>query len=93
MASVYDRMGSQVIPRDLEDLGLENTPQYDPYEDETQNEQLFPQLTEELEPMPEVGDYYIVVEILLPRGDQMARDHVVARSLDANGNVMGSISG
>ena len=39
--------------------------------------------------MPEVGDYYIGVEILLPRGDQLARSHVVARSQDANGNVMG----
>ena len=46
MARVYDRLGSWVIPRDLEDLGLENTPQYDLYEDETQNKQSFPQLAE-----------------------------------------------
>ena len=39
--------------------------------------------------MPEVGDHYIEVEILLPRGDQMARGHVGARSRDANENVMG----
>ena len=39
--------------------------------------------------MPEVGDHYIGAEILLPRGDQMARCHVVARSRDAKGNVMG----
>ena len=80
MASVYDRMGSQVIPRDLEDLGLENTPQYDPYEDETQNKQSFPQLAEELKPMPEVAYYYIGAKILLPRGYQMTRGHEVARS-------------
>ena len=60
-----------------------------PYEDETQNKQSFFQLAEELEPMPEVGDYYTGIEILLPRGDEMARGHVVARSKDANGNVMG----
>ena len=30
-----------------------------------------------------------VTEILLPRGDQMARGHVVARSIDDNGDVMG----
>ena len=89
MARVYERLGSHVLPRELEDLGLEDTPQYDLYEDETQNEQTFPQLAEELEPMPEVGDLYIGAEILLPRGDQMARGHVVARSRDANGNVMG----
>ena len=89
MARVYDRLGSHVLPKELEDLGLEDTPQYNPYEDETQNEQMFPQLAEELQPMPEVGDLYIGAEILLPRGDQMARGHVVARSRDANGNVMG----
>ena len=58
MARVCERLGSQVLPRDLEDIGLENTPQYDPYEDEMQNEH-FPQLAEELEPMPEAEDQYI----------------------------------
>ena len=49
---------------------------------------MFPQLAEELEPKPEVRDHYIGAEILLPRGDQMVRCHVVARSQDVNGNVM-----
>ena len=79
MARVYERLGTQVFPRELEDVGLENTPQYNPYEDETQNKQSFPQLAEELEPMSEVGDNYIGAEILLPRGDQMARGNVVTR--------------
>ena len=89
MARFYERLGFHVLPRYLEDLGLEDTPQCDPYEDETQNEQSFPQLAEELEPMPEVSDHYIGAEILLPRGDQMARGHVMARSRDARGKVMG----
>ena len=72
----------------MEDLGQENTPHYDPYKDETQNEQSFHQLIEKLEPMPEVGDYYIGAEILLPRGNQIAQGQVVARSHDANENVM-----
>ena len=59
MARVYERLESQVLPRELEDVGLEDTPQYDLYENETQNEQTFPQLAEELEPMTEVGDHYI----------------------------------
>ena len=42
MSRVYDRLRSCILPRDLEDLGLEDTPQYDPYEDETQNKQSFP---------------------------------------------------
>ena len=58
MARVYKRLGSPVLPKELEDIELENTPQYDPYEDETQNEQRLPQLAEELEPMPEVGNHY-----------------------------------
>ena len=36
-----------------------------------------------------MGDYYIGAEIRLPRGDQIARGHVVVRSRDANGNVIG----
>ena len=48
-------------------LELESTQQYDPYEDETQNEQKFLQLAEELEPMPEVGNNYMGAEMLLPR--------------------------
>ena len=39
--------------------------------------------------MPEVGDLNKRVDILLPRGDEMARGHVVAWSHNANGNVMG----
>ena len=37
--------------------------------------------------MPEVGDHYIGAKILLPRGNKMG-GHVVARSRDANENVM-----
>ena len=39
--------------------------------------------------MTVVGDHYIGAEILLPRGDQMARDRVVACSCDASRSVMG----
>ena len=46
MAGVYEKLAFWVLPRELEDLGLENTPHYEPYEDETQNEQAFPQLAE-----------------------------------------------
>ena len=73
----------------MEDIGLENAPEYDPYEDETQNEQLFSQLAEKLKPMPEVCDHYIGAEILLPRRDQMARGQEVTWSCDGIGNVIG----
>ena len=42
MARVHERLGSHVLPKDLEDVGLENTPQYDPFEDKTQKEHFFP---------------------------------------------------
>ena len=89
MGQIYKRLGSWVLQKELEDVGLENIPQYTPYENERQNKQSFPQLAEELEPIPEVGDHYIGAEILLPRGDKMTRGHVVTRSQDAIGNVMG----
>ena len=55
----------------------------------TQNEQTFPQLADELEPMPEVGGYYIEADILLPRWNEIARCHLVAWSHNARGNIMG----
>ena len=53
------------------------------------DKQSFLQLAEELEPMPEVGGHYIGADILLPRGDHIARGHVVAWSHDARGIVTG----
>ena len=83
MARVCEKLESHILPRALEDIGLESTPQYDPYEDETQNKQAFAQLAEELEPIPEVGDHYIGEEILLPRGDERAKSQVVAWRLQS----------
>ena len=39
--------------------------------------------------MPEVGDYFIGTETIIPKGYQMERGHLVVSSHDANGNVMG----
>ena len=50
MARVCEKLVSCILPRELEDIVLENTQQYDPYEDEMQNEQTFSQLAEELGP-------------------------------------------
>ena len=71
MAIVYERLGSQILPRYSEDIGLESIPHYDQYEDEMQNKWTFPQLAEELKSMPEVGNQYIGAEILLPRGHRV----------------------
>ena len=73
-------LGSLVLHRELEYIGLENMPQYNLYKDETQNEQTFLLIEEELEHMLEVGDHEVGRDILLPRGDQMTIDHVAAQS-------------
>ena len=91
MATVYDRLGFQILPRDLEDIRLENTLKYDPYEDDMQNNQTFSQPAEELEPMPEVGDQYVEAEIMLPRGDEMATGHVVAQSCNTSRTIMSRV--
>ena len=80
MAKLYERLGSLALPREAEGTGLENTMQYDPYEDETQNEQSFPQLTEALKHTPEIKDHHIGADILMPGGDEIERGHVVACS-------------
>ena len=67
----------------MEEIGLENTSQYEPHKDETQNKQTYPKLEEELKPTAEVGDHYIRAEILLPRRDKMARGNVMVQSHDS----------
>ena len=68
---------------------LEQTLQYDPYQDEMQNKKTSPQLAEKLEPKPEVGNQFIGTEILLPRWDKMASSNIVTWNWNANGNAMG----
>ena len=67
---------------------LANTPQYDLCINETQNEKTFFQLAEELDPMPDVGDHYLGADILLPRGDEIAKGNLVANSHYASENVL-----
>ena len=62
-----DRVG------DLKELGAEDKQQYDPYEVESQSAETFPILDEEPEITLKWGNQYVNAEILLPRGDAMAR--------------------
>ena len=78
MARIDEKLKLLVLSQELVNIWLEHTPQYDPYEDKTQNEQSFFQLEEEHELTPGVAEQYTGAEILMPRWDQMARDHVVA---------------
>ena len=69
MESLHQVLGSCMRLSDLVDLDVEETPQYDPYEDELQNAETFPMLDEEPEVTPEWGEQYVNAEILFQRGD------------------------
>ena len=63
------------------DLGIENMPQYDPYEDGSQNGETFPTLDEDPEATHDCGNMDFYVEILLFREDKMARGSVLHQSM------------
>ena len=44
---------------------------------------------EQLTPKPEIGDNYVKMELILPRGGTLARGQVTERKLDHKGNVIG----
>ena len=72
--------------RDIVELGVDDTPQYDPYEEGLQNDETFPMLSEEPEVIPEWWNQDVNAEVLLPRGDRIARGKVVHQKQDAYGN-------
>ena len=45
MARVHEKLGSLIIPRELEDLALQNTSDNDLYKDKVFHKQFFPLLT------------------------------------------------
>ena len=59
MVRIHEKLRFCVLPRNLGDMMLEVTPQYDPYKDETQNKQTFLLLQVELETTPEVATLYL----------------------------------
>ena len=89
MELLHQRLGPHAMLGDLVELGAEDTPQYDPYADDSQNAETFHMLDEEPEVTPKWGDQYMNAEILLPKGDKMARDKMVHHKQDANGNPIG----
>ena len=73
MASLHEKLHLHAVLRVLVELGVEDIPQYDPHEDELSNAKMFPMLDEEPEVIPNWGYQYVDAEILLQRGDKMAR--------------------
>ena len=75
-----------LVPRPL--LGTDDMPQHDPYDNNSQNKQAFPKLDEEPEKNPKYGDQHVSAEILLSRGDKVARSQVMHCKKDADGNPL-----
>ena len=82
-------MGPNIVLRDFVNMGVEETPQNDSYENESQYAETFLILNEEPEVYLKWGDQYVNANILLLRGDEMARDQVICQKQDANGNLIG----
>ena len=89
MESLYQRLVPCAVAGDLANLGAEDILQYDPYENESLNEEAFLICDEEPEVTPEWGDQYLNAKLLLLRGDKMARVWAVHQKHDANGNSVG----
>ena len=69
---VHDVLHQKLSPlaelRDLVELVVEDTPQYDPNVDELQNAKTFLMFEEEPEVTPEWGNLYVNAKVLLLRG-------------------------
>ena len=89
MESLHQVLGPGARLSDLVDLGVEETLQYDPYENELKYVETFPMLDEEPDITPKWGDQYVTAEILLPRGDKMSRGQVICQKRDADVNLIG----
>ena len=57
-------LGAKFTHAKLEEVGIPETPEYVQYSDEDHNKTTFPDLDEEI--MPELGDEYVHVSIMLP---------------------------
>ena len=64
------------------------TPTFEYYNDN--NQDIAPDAPpEQLTPTPEIGDNYLNMELMLPRGGTLARGRVTERKRDHEGNVIG----
>ena len=82
------RLGPSATVKDFDDMGAEETPVHEKYEDGVDDDDAPIPPADELEPTPEAGDNYVNTEVMLPRGDGMARGRVVRRKRDADGNLV-----
>ena len=82
-------LGSHATTGDLIELGAENIPQYDPYEDNVHNAEIFPILGEEPEVTLEWGGPICKCRDITPKRRQNGQWPSGTWKQDANGNPIG----
>eukprot|EP00804_Cyclotella_cryptica_P017277 CCRYP_016828-RA/>CCRYP_016828-RA protein AED:0.02 eAED:0.02 QI:0/0/0/1/0/0.5/2/0/461 len=87
--SIEVKFGPKASIDDFKDLGIDEPPILDRYEDDDLDGRTPDPPDEELDATPEVGDSYVNTEVMLSRGDRMARGKVVRRKRNAKGNPIG----
>eukprot|EP00804_Cyclotella_cryptica_P016777 CCRYP_002064-RA/>CCRYP_002064-RA protein AED:0.32 eAED:0.33 QI:0/0/0/1/1/1/2/0/448 len=87
--SIEVKLGPKASVDDFKDLGIDEPPILDRYEDDNLDGHMPDPPDEELDATPEVGDSYVNTKVMLSRGDCMTRGKVVRRKRDAEGNPIG----
>ena len=89
--SFDDSIAEQLGPaaQDSDFLAVDLTPEYDLFGDVGDADSDPDPDQADLEVTPEVGDIYIGVDLLFPKGGTMTRGRVTARKRDADGNPKG----
>eukprot|EP00804_Cyclotella_cryptica_P009101 CCRYP_003177-RA/>CCRYP_003177-RA protein AED:0.23 eAED:0.23 QI:0/0/0/1/1/1/2/0/629 len=87
--TIQAKLGPKTSIDDFKDLGIDESPILDKYEDDDHDGRIPDPPDEELDATPEIGDNYVNTEVMLPRGDHMARGKVIRRKRDAEGNPIG----
>ena len=84
--NIIQKIGVPATENDFEKDYL--TPKYEYYDGDHQDE-ASDAPPEQLTPTPEIGDNYLNMELMLPRGGTPARGRVIERKRDHGGNVIG----
>ena len=79
-------IGTRAVDKDFGDMGLEETPIFEKFEDESV-EGMPEEPPEELEPKQDLSTYvYPNASIILPQGDRIYQGKVVRHKIDVDGN-------
>ena len=101
--SITERYGPDASPDDFPDMNLQDTPNWDLYDDgiddmpaapDQEDAPMFvpsvhPTGLDKQVPTPEANDNLVNTSIMLPRGDKESRGRVVSRKRDADGQPIG----